>query len=100
MNWLVNIRPAALEDIENAADWYEQRSPGLGTDFVARIRAAIASLALEPDLPRIRHARWKIRWIYPKRFPYRIIYRITDQQVTVLAIMHAARSDIGWKERL
>ena len=100
MSWLVEIRPAALVDIESAADWYDQRSHGLGADFVTRIRTAVADLAQEPQVARIRHAQWQIRWIYPKRFPYRIIYRATNGRVTVLAIMHAARSDKEWKARL
>jgi toxin ParE1/3/4 len=100
MNWQVDIRPAALTDIENAADWYEQRSAGLGTDFVARVRSAMADLNREPEIPRLRHVRLQIRWVYPKRFPYRIIYRATNGQVIVLGVMHAARSDARWKERL
>jgi plasmid stabilization system protein ParE len=47
------------------------------------------------------HPRKNIRWRYPDRFPYRVIYEVdeTRQTVIVAAILHAARHDEHWQSR-
>jgi toxin ParE1/3/4 len=48
-----------------------------------------------------RHPRKNIRWRYPERFPYRVIYEVieADQMVIVAAVLHAARHDRHWQQR-
>lgn len=95
----VDLRPAALADLEDAAAWYEARSVSLGKDLVREVCAAISLLAETALTPRLRHRTAGVRWIYPRRFPYRIIYRVEADRVVVLAILHAARGDSAWRER-
>lgn len=99
MNWRIELRPAAIADLDDAAAWYEVKRNGLGRDFVADVIVALSSLAMSPLVPRLRHRTAGIRWIYPKRFPYRIIYRVKADGILVLAILHAARSDSVWRRR-
>ena len=42
-----------------------------------------------------------IRWRYPDRFPYRVIYEVAEfeRTVVVVAVLHAARDDQHWKSR-
>jgi mRNA-degrading endonuclease RelE of RelBE toxin-antitoxin system len=49
-----------------------------------------------------RHPRKNIRWRYPERFPYRIIYEVieAEQVVIVAAVIHAARHDRHWQSRI
>lgn len=100
MSWRLAIRPAAQKDITNAADWYENQSRGLGTAFVREVRAAIASLADSPHRFPIRNRRRNARWFYPHRFPYRIVYLVSVDTVTIVAVIHAARHDCEWRRRL
>jgi len=99
MKWRIELRPEAIADLDDAAAWYEEKNSGLGQDFVRQVSAAISRLALAPLMPRLRHRSAAIRWIYPRRFPYRIIYRVEAERVVILAILHAARSDAAWRER-
>ena len=55
--------------------------------------AAISTLHVSPLTPRLRHRTAGIRWIWSRRFPYRILYRVEAERVVVLAVLHAARSD-------
>jgi toxin ParE1/3/4 len=43
----------------------------------------------------------KIRWKYPERFPYRVIYEVSESEhaVIVAAVLHAARDEKHWRER-
>lgn len=99
MKWRIELRPEALADIDDAAAWYEERSEGLGRAFVAQVSAAISTLAVRPLTPRLRHRTTGVRWIWSKRFPYRIIYRVEGERIVVFAVLHAARSDTAWSER-
>jgi mRNA-degrading endonuclease RelE of RelBE toxin-antitoxin system len=49
-----------------------------------------------------RHPRKNIRWRYPDRFPYRVIYEVleTEHSVVVAAVLHAARDDKHWRQRI
>jgi plasmid stabilization system protein ParE len=95
----VNIRPQALSDISDAADWYEQRQAGLGERFTREVVTAIDALATEAYVHRVRHKRLHARWCFPHHFPYRIVYRVADDVVTVVAVIHAARHDKHWRSR-
>jgi toxin ParE1/3/4 len=99
MKWQVELRPAAIADLDDAAVWYDERSAGLGREFVREVVAAISSLQSAPQRARLRHRTAGIRWIYPRRFPYQVIYRTEGTRVVVLAILHASRSDAAWRDR-
>ena len=99
MKWRIDLRPQALAELDDAAAWYEEKRAGLGRDFVREISAAISALGLAPLTPRLRHRTAGIRWVFPRRFPYRIIYRVEAGSIVVLAILHSARGDTAWRER-
>ncbi|HEY0725266.1 MAG TPA: type II toxin-antitoxin system RelE/ParE family toxin [Pyrinomonadaceae bacterium] len=100
MNYSLEIRPDALTDIEEAASWYEEHEAGLGTDFVKTVLAAIDSVLANPHVHRLRDRRRNIRWILTNRFPYKVVYKIQDQLVTVVAVLHTARHERRWKQRV
>jgi toxin ParE1/3/4 len=78
-----------------AAAWYESRQIGLGLRFAEETFAVWDPLAENPHLKARRHPSKDIRWRYPARFPYRIIY-----EVVVLAVLHAARHERHWHKRV
>ena len=99
MTCRLDIREDALADIEAAAIWYEEQQPGLGADFARAVRRAINTLPANPLIHRLRDRRRNVRWVRPSRFPYRIIYRLRKELITVFAVIHAARRDQHWKKR-
>ena len=100
MSYSLEIRPDALADIAEAATWYEEREPGLGLEFVRTIGEAISNLSANPLAHRLRNQRRNVRWFLPSRFPYRIIYRVQGDRITIIAVLHGARHNRHWKERL
>jgi len=89
-------------DLDEAVAWYNNQRPGLGSEFVAEVARVLPELAKNPYLNSRRHRGKHIRWRYPERFPYRIIYRVDDSEkaVVVVAVLHAAMHDRHWIERL
>lgn len=102
MNWSVVVRPEAQGDIDEAAEWYEARQDGLGREFREAVIQIFDALAENPLLNCRQHPRKNIRWRYPKRFPYRVIYEVIEAEnlVVVATVLHAARHDRHWQKRV
>lgn len=102
MSWRVVFRPEVETDVTEAAAWYETRQPELGIEFVAEVIRAWDALAENPLLNCRRHPTKNIRWRYPNRFPYRVIYEVNEPEQTVIvaAVLHAARHDREWQRRV
>lgn len=100
MNYRLFIRPEAVSDLQQAQAWYDEQQPGLGIQFIRAVRAALVELARNPLGYRVRSRRREVRWLYPRRFPYRFVYRVTNDTIVVYAIIHASRGDEHWKKRI
>jgi toxin ParE1/3/4 len=102
MIWRLEFAPETERDVAEAADWYETRQSGLGIQFIEEIVWTWDALAENPLLNCRRHPTRNIRWRYPARFPYRIIYEVDEVNriVKVAAVIHAARHDQHWQKRL
>ncbi|MDB6030424.1 MAG: hypothetical protein JWM16_762 [Verrucomicrobiales bacterium] len=95
MSWRLVVRPDVEEDIAEAVFWYEEHQPGLGAEFVEEISKLWTMIAANPFLRSRKHPRKNVRWRYPERFPYRIVFEVFESThtVVVIAIIHAARHD-------
>jgi toxin ParE1/3/4 len=102
MSWRVVLRPEVEADVKDAAEWYEAQQPGLGDEFREEILRVLEAVAENPLLQCRRHPRKNIRWRYPDRFPYRVIYEVVGAEriVVVAAVLHAARHDRHWCRRV
>lgn len=91
-------RDEASAEFDYAFDYYEAQRSGLGTEFSNEVGAAIARLLKSPLIRRPVIAdirRWAVR-----RFPYSIYYRLHDDLVQVVAIVHDRRDPNVWKSRI
>ena len=100
MNFQLELRPQVEADIADAAGWYDSRQRGLGTDFARAIRDSIEEILRDPFRPRIRDRARQIRWVLPRRFPYRIVFRAVQGTVIIYAVLHSARRDRHWRRRI
>lgn len=100
MNFKLLVRPDVDAGPLEAESGYEQQQSGLGREFLHAAREKMAGLPRNPFLYRIRQHRRQVRWAYPDRFPYRIIFRVIGGTVVVYAVLHAARENQHWKRRL
>jgi plasmid stabilization system protein ParE len=92
------LRPAAAADLEEAWLWYEKQRTGLGNEFLEEAEAAIRRVL---DTPLAFGVVYKDRRrALLRRFPYGVVYRILEDQVVVLAVVHARRRPRVWRQRL
>jgi plasmid stabilization system protein ParE len=87
----------AEADLDQAAQWYEQRSSGLGTDLLTKVRETFARIMDNPELyPEVHH---RIRRAPIRRFPYGVFYRQMAGRLEVIGIFHDRRDSSVWQSR-
>jgi len=97
---IVIFRPQAVEDVIEAAAWYEAHAPSLGEQLIDEILSATHRAEENPKLFRIVRREGNVRRVLTKRFPYRIFFSVVDETLYVHAVLHGARHDRRWTERL
>ena len=98
MNCHLSVRAEAESDISEYFNYYEERRPGLGHDFLGCVEEGI--LKIETNPLGYRKVYKELRRIAIRRFPYRIFYFIEGQQITVTAIFHAQKNPGAWASRI
>jgi plasmid stabilization system protein ParE len=94
------VRSPAVEDVVDAAAWYEAHAPGLGEELVDEILQAIRRAQDNPELFRIVHRDGEVRRVLTNRFTYRVFFSVGGETLYVHAVLHGARHDRRWTERL
>lgn len=99
----VVILAEAEQEAEDAALWYEERSPGLGYDFLAELRAGIERVIAHPTLQarvksQVEGAEIRRRLL--RRFPYMIVYQVIPNRIVILATTHLKRKPRYWSGRV
>ena len=100
MSYRLKIRQAAEADVAEAAQWYNQRQPGLGEKFIREVDRTIARVLENPLAFPVILRRHEVRRLLTKRFPYRIFFSLKGEVVVVHAVLHGRRDDRHWKDRL
>jgi toxin ParE1/3/4 len=94
------FRQLAVEDVAEAAAWYEARAPGLGEQLIEEILLATRRAQDNPELFRIIHRDGEVRRVLTNRFPYRIFFSVVGETLYVHAVLHGARHNRRWTQRL
>ncbi|MHB9004312.1 MAG: type II toxin-antitoxin system RelE/ParE family toxin [Coriobacteriia bacterium] len=94
---ILDIHEDADRELNDAADYYDSESSGLGTLFLDQLDVGYqrilenphASAVIDPD----------IRKLVLAKFPYSLIYEIDGDVVLILAVAHQRRRPRYWRER-
>jgi len=90
------LRDAQRELVETAR-YYERCSSGLGGSFLDEIARVVEFLSNHPEAGRPLGSGY--RRLLAQRFPYALIYRVTDKGVICVAVAHARRDPGYWRRR-
>ncbi len=90
--------PDAEAELIEAAQFYEQRVSTLGAQFLDAVDKAIRTIVHAPERSTFIDADVR-RYLMP-RFPYAIYYRVTADQIRILALKHHRRHPDYWRYRL
>jgi plasmid stabilization system protein ParE len=87
----------AEAELQDAAAWYDERSPGLGLRFILAVRNKSEEILEAPQ-------RWPFaagsRRVLMGRFPYALVYReISGEEIEIVAVAHLKRRAAYWAGR-
>jgi plasmid stabilization system protein ParE len=88
----------AEADIAEAYQWYEDREPGLGEDFLRCIEACVTMLQRHPLMHRIAVDSFRRALI--RRFPYEIFYEPEDRCLIIYSLFHCSQEPKKLRDRL
>lgn len=94
----VIFRPAAEIDLHEAYHWYETRAPGLGTEFMRCVDACVQTICRQPEIYPVTHRQ--VRQGLLRRFPYSVLYLVSNERIVVISFFHTSRDPKIWKRRL
>lgn len=98
MKYRVIVRPEAQREIQEAYDWYEERSEGLGLEFLRAADACLSAVQRNPAAYPPVHAQ--VRRALLRRFPYALFYLVEAETLVLLACFNVKRSPADWQRRV
>jgi toxin ParE1/3/4 len=92
------FNPEALEEYDQAGNYYAQRESGLDLRFIVCVEDTIELILQDPY-------RWPpfdedVRRCLTRVFPYAILYTIEPDFILIVAVAHCSRDPGYWKHRL
>jgi plasmid stabilization system protein ParE len=92
------VRPLAEADLETAARWYDEEQPGLAGRFLNDVDRSFVRLRERPlQFPVVAG---EVRRALMHAFPYAIYFRVSNEIVVVLAVLHLRRNPRIWQARV
>lgn len=94
----ISLLPLAQAELDDAFSWYEEQAIGLGYEFLDEFDQSIRLIRSYPELSATMLP--DVRRCLMNRFPYGIIYSVSDDGLLVLAVAHLRKRPGYWQERV
>lgn len=88
---------SAEEEMSEAAAFYEARTSGLGTDFLADVDDAISRMRAHPEVGFA--VADGLRTTVLHRFPFSLIYPLEPGELLIVSVAHHRRRPGYWRSR-
>jgi len=94
----ISFLEIAQIELDQAIEYYNNESRGLGDEFLAEVLNAIGRVG---EFSEAWHRlSERTRRCQTRRFPYGIIYQIRDAEILVVAVAHLRRHPDYWRNRI
>jgi plasmid stabilization system protein ParE len=96
-NLRIEFHPSAVTEAEGAREWYAERSRSAAKGFLHELDHALVRVAEAPE----RWPEYEVgtRRLLFRRFPFALIYRVTDDCIQIVAVAHQRRKPGYWYSR-
>lgn len=95
---MLDVLLSARADITDAVEWYDAIRPQLGEQFLSRLDALLSRLLEHPLSAPLYFLEY--RAVVLSNYPYRLVFRVTDDALVVVALRHTSRDPEELKSRL
>lgn len=103
MRRALRIHPGAEAEMEAAAAFLEERTPGAGNDFVVAVGATMRNARARPrigSLVTAQRSKVEIRRMRVRPNDYQVVYVVYADHVLVVAVAHNKRKPLYWLGRV
>jgi toxin ParE1/3/4 len=98
MTYVLRFRPEVVGDLEDAAQWYDDRRQGLGGEFLDECKSSLDRILDRPEQGTVDANG--VRAIRLHRFPYVVQFRIERKSIVIFSIMFGGRDSSAWRDRI
>lgn len=86
------------DDLSGVIAYYNLRKDGLGATFLDEFIACVDTIRQYPLSGPVYDGDFRRTLV--NRFPYAVIYRVRDDEIQIMAILHVRRAPETTRERL
>ena len=84
-------------EVKASYQWYQNHAIGLGDDYLTELESAYQAIIEHPNTwPKFQLG---FRRFLLSKFPFSVIYQISQEKIFVVAVMHNSRKPGYWSER-
>ena len=92
------FRSGAQDEVLAATQWFVERKPGVANEFVDELRKRIEQAMQFPGAGKRESGEY--RSLPMGTYPFRMIYRLRNDTIEVIAVAHTSREPGYWRDRL
>jgi len=92
-----SLHPDALDELQQQALYYDERSEGLGSRFTDQVEIAANLAATMPGVGS--PYKFGTRRVFPTDFPFSVVYRDMRDELFIIAIAAFRRKPGYWRGR-
>ncbi|MGI8602350.1 MAG: type II toxin-antitoxin system RelE/ParE family toxin [Verrucomicrobiales bacterium] len=93
----VILTPEADNDVTESYNWYEEREPGLGEDFLRCVEPCVSNIQRHPLMYPVASDEFRRALI--RRFPFEVFYEPASDNITIYSVFHCSQDPRKWRER-
>lgn len=93
-----DYHPAASRELEDALNWYLERSPRASERLAIAIDRAVENIRRDPL--RFPVVGRNLRSCSVDRFPYALVFQVEPNRIYIIAVAHAKRRPRYWRDRI
>jgi len=93
----VTFNEIAKRELNDAVQYYEQEQAGLGAAFITEVERCVRALVEFPRSSPV--VLGSVRRRLCSRFPYGVLYTVTESEIRILAVMNLRRRPGYWVGR-
>lgn len=94
----IKIHELAVKEFDDAIDWYELQSKGLGKRFKKTVMSQIQKIKRNPGW--FLNEADDIYKAYVPKFPYKILFTSNKDEIVMWSIAHMHRKPWYWQSRM
>ena len=93
----VIVRREAQLEVQEAFRYHEDKSDGLGFEFLRSLDASLQSVKRNPLAYQTIYK--EVRRVLLRKFPYALFYIAEENRIVVIACLNQSRNPIDWLRR-